>query len=956
MKRKGSPPKSPERKRFKENLKNSDYRDRNYEKNYREQDRGKKDYREYPRENERRYYKEDDSFKRDSRDKRDKYERDNYEREKYERDNYEREHYKDPRRDDYYEKEERREKEIRERQRKEEEEKLKLEEEEKIKQERWKKSQELLEKLKKDKELLQLQKEKLSLNVTPQVKQEVVKNEEISLTNNDDLNRIINSNRSKIKIEEISFLNDTTETSTNKTEVKEEEEEEEDPLDQFMKENTEIINNENLKIEVFQNSTQITSDELNQEEIKNESEENKTTEDEELFHKKFLETLKRKEEEEVILSDNIEKGGMLVDDNSMFYEEDEDDVKKTTVSKKKDLEPVDHSKINYPKFRKNFYIESKDVKNLKPSDILKMRLELEIKVIGKDIPPPIHSFHQTGLNDIILNTIQKLGFKKPFAIQSQAIPAIMKGKDIIGCAKTGSGKTMAFVLPMLRHVLDQPPLKTTDGPIALVLVPNRELAIQIYSDIKKFTVPLKLKVCCVFGGITIANQIANLKRKAHIVVGTPGRLIDLLCSNKGKIINLLRTTFLVIDECDRSFDMGFAPQITKIINNIRPDKQIVMFSATFPKPLEALAKQVMKDPCEILVGGRSVASQTIKQYVEIRTEQSKFLRLLELIGKYYEKGQILIFVDRQSEADILYKDLTSASYSCLSLHGGMEQVERGYTIQQFKTSEKNIMVATSICSRGLDIKELNMVINYNCPNHFEEYIHRVGRTGRAGRKGIAYTFIEPTEDKYSPFLVKALKQSKNEVTKELNDLALEYIEKRKKGLVKGTSSNFGFGGKGYKFDKKESDLRKDEEIKQMKELGIIEEKEKTEKEIEEEKQKMEQKDSETILKALSNVLQSKVKETMISMDSQIYSDEISLSDFPKFVVKNIISDEFLLELKDFTAVKVSVQNKENKLSLLLEGTSKVTIEESKNFILKEIKKQTSIDDEKIDEIDFDLIE
>ncbi|XP_028519678.1 probable ATP-dependent RNA helicase DDX46 [Exaiptasia diaphana] len=208
-------------------------------------------------------------------------------------------------------------------------------------------------------------------------------------------------------------------------------------------------------------------------------------------------------------------------------------------------------------------------------------------------------------------------YEKPTPIQAQAIPAIMSGRDMIGIAKTGSGKTLAFLIPMFRHVKDQPPLERDEGPIGIVMTPTRELAIQIHRECKKFCKALNLRTVCVYGGTGISEQIAELKRGAEIIVCTPGRMIDMLTANNGRVTNCRRCTYLVLDEADRMFDMGFEPQVMRIIDCIRPDRQTVMFSATFPRQMEALARRILDKPVEIQVGGRSVVCSDVDQNVVI---------------------------------------------------------------------------------------------------------------------------------------------------------------------------------------------------------------------------------------------------------------------------------------------------------------------------------------------------
>jgi ATP-dependent RNA helicase DDX46/PRP5 len=332
--------------------------------------------------------------------------------------------------------------------------------------------------------------------------------------------------------------------------------------------------------------------------------------------------------------------------------------------------------------------------------------------------------------------MKKSNYETPTPIQAQAIPAIMSGRDLIGIAKTGSGKTLAFALPMLHHVLDQPPLDYKDGPIAVILTPTRELAIQIYNECKKFCKPLKLHAICVYGGTGISEQIADLKRGAEIVVCTPGWMIDMLSANSGRVTNFKRTTYVVLDEADRMFDLGFEPQVMRIVGNIRPDRQTVMFSATFPQQMEALARKILSKPVEVQVGGRRVVCKDVEQSVIVIEDHQKFFKLLELVllGIYHEKGSMPVFVERQETADQLLRDLMKSSYPCLALHGSMDQFDRDSTISDFKNGAVKVLVATSVAARGLNVKQLILVINYDCPNHYEDYVHRCGRTGRNEKK------------------------------------------------------------------------------------------------------------------------------------------------------------------------------------------------------------------------------
>lgn len=506
--------------------------------------------------------------------------------------------------------------------------------------------------------------------------------------------------------------------------------------------------------------------------------------------------------------------GRLFQSDGDLEEEDEEGPRegpKTALEilqeqvKKKELKAVDHARVDYLPIRKKLYIVPRALHGHSDAELNRRREALEIKVRGKGCPAPLETWEQSGLPDRVLGLLRKYKLAEPFPIQRQALPAIMAGRDIIGVAKTGSGKTLAFLLPMLRHILDQEasfPLGEGEGPIGMVMAPARELAVQIHTEAKKFCRPLGLRCVAVYGGAGIGDQIGELKRGAHIVVCTPGRMIDILTMQAGKLMSLSRVSFVVMDEADRMFDMGFEPQIKMILTNIRPDRQTVLFSATFPKQVESLARKVLAFPLEILVGGRSVASDAITQYVEVREEgEEKYMRLLQLLGVWYEKGNVLIFVDTQQKCDNLFADLMRSGYPCLSLHGGMDQMDRDSTIHDFKSRARTLMVATSVAGRGLDVPELCCVINYACPNHLEDYVHRVGRTGRAGRKGTAYTFLTSDEEQYAPLLLKALTQSKQEVPPELRAMAEAFQQKVTAGTAHWAGS--GFGGKGFTFEDSE---------------------------------------------------------------------------------------------------------------------------------------------------------
>uniref|UniRef100_A0A672GAC5 Probable ATP-dependent RNA helicase DDX46 n=1 Tax=Salarias fasciatus TaxID=181472 RepID=A0A672GAC5_SALFA len=521
------------------------------------------------------------------------------------------------------------------------------------------------------------------------------------------------------------------------------------------------------------------------------------------------------------------KGELMENDqDAMEYSSEEEEVDLQTAltgfqtKQRKVLEPVDHGKIQYEPYRKNFYVEVPELARMTAEEVNSYRLELEgITVKGKGCPKPIKAWVQCGVSMKILSALKKHSYEKPTPIQAQAIPAIMSGRDLIGIAKTGSGKTIAFLLPMFRHIMDQRPLEESEGPISVIMTPTRELALQITKECKKFSKPLGLRVVCVYGGTGISEQIAELKRGAEIIVCTPGRMIDMLGANSGRVTNLRRATYVVLDEADRMFDMGFEPQVMRIVDNVRPDRQTVMFSATFPRAMEALARRILVKPIEVQVGGRSVVCSDVEQHVLVIDEEKKFLKLLEILGHYQEKGSVIIFVDKQEHADGLLKDLMKASYPCMSLHGGIDQYDRDSIINDFKNGACRLMVATSVAARGLDVKQLILVVNYNCPNHYEDYVHRAGRTGRAGNKGYAYTFITEDQVRYAGDIIKALELSGSPVPAELERLWSSFKDQQK-AEGKTIKSSSGFSGKGFKFDETEHALANERKKLQKAALGL----------------------------------------------------------------------------------------------------------------------------------------
>ncbi|KAI1675239.1 DEAD/DEAH box helicase [Pyrenophora tritici-repentis] len=508
---------------------------------------------------------------------------------------------------------------------------------------------------------------------------------------------------------------------------------------------------------------------------------------------------------------------------------DEDINQLRAVKKKKrEVITVDHEKVEYEPFRKNFYTEPAEISQMKPEEVADLRFELDgIKVNPDNVPRPVTKWAQMGLLQATMDVFTQVRYEKPTAIQSQAIPIAESGRDLIGVAKTGSGKTLAFGIPMIRHILDQRPLKPSDGPIGLILAPTRELSLQIVHELKPFLAASGITIKCAYGGQPISEQIAMLKRGGiHILCATAGRLIDLISCNSGRVLSFKRITYVVLDEADRMFDMGFEPQVMKILANVRPDRQTILFSATMPKNMHALAKKALKDPVEIIIGGKSKVAAEITQIISVvpPSYDKKINNTLLHLGRLFdedENAQVLIFTERQETAEDLLSKLYKAKYfSVNTIHGAKDQTDRNEAISDFKQGVLSILIATSVAARGLDVPGLAMVFNFDCPTHLEDYVHRCGRTGRAGNKGTAITLIEnPGQERFAVHIAKALKESGTEVPEEVQQMANTFHQKCKEGTEKYYG---GFGGKKGGLDKldKARALEKKRERQQLKLEGV----------------------------------------------------------------------------------------------------------------------------------------
>lgn len=441
------------------------------------------------------------------------------------------------------------------------------------------------------------------------------------------------------------------------------------------------------------------------------------------------------------------------------------------------LRAPDWSKVELIQFQKDFYQEHPEVSKMPPEEIESFRREHEITVQGDGIPNPIRTFEESCFPEYLLSEILKAGFKAPTPIQAQGWPMALSGRDMIGIAETGSGKTLAFLLPAIVHINAQPLLQRGDGPIVLVLAPTRELACQIRDECGKFGSSSRIKFTCIYGGMPKGEQARDLRNGVEIVIATPGRLIDFLESGT---TNLRRVTYLVFDEADRMLDMGFEPQLRSIVTQIRPDRQTLMWTATWPKEVRAIAADFTHDPIQVNIGSVNLSSnEAVVQVVKIVQPSDKNRKLYDELDKYNDGSRVLVFCGTKKTCDDVTRSLRQDGFPALSIHGDKSQQERDWVLAEFKNGASPIMVATDVASRGIDVKDVKLVVNYDFPTQIEDYVHRVGRTGRAGAKGKAVTFFTLDDAKKASALVEILKESHQEVPSELARMG---------GYVSGASS------------------------------------------------------------------------------------------------------------------------------------------------------------------------
>ncbi|KAH7305153.1 ATP-dependent RNA helicase ded1 [Rhexocercosporidium sp. MPI-PUGE-AT-0058] len=420
--------------------------------------------------------------------------------------------------------------------------------------------------------------------------------------------------------------------------------------------------------------------------------------------------------------------------------------------------------------------------------------DIPVEASGTNVPEPVLRFTNPPLDDHLIRNIELAHYKVPTPVQKYSIPIVMGGRDLMACAQTGSGKTGGFLFPILSQAFINGPSPAPAGsganfgrqrkayPTSLILAPTRELVSQIYDESRKFAYRSWVRPCVVYGGADIGSQLRQIERGCDLLVATPGRLVDLI--ERGRI-SLCNIKYLVLDEADRMLDMGFEPQIRRIVEGEDmpgvQDRQTLMFSATFPRDIQMLARDFLKDYVFLSVGRVGSTSENITQKVEYVEDMDKRSVLLDILHTH-GAGLTLIFVETKRMADSLSDFLINQNFPATSIHGDRTQRERERALEMFRNGRCPILVATAVAARGLDIPNVTHVVNYDLPTDIDDYVHRIGRTGRAGNTGISTAFFNRGNRGVVRDLIDLLKEANQDVPAFLENIARE--------------GSFGGGGRG----------------------------------------------------------------------------------------------------------------------------------------------------------------
>lgn len=409
----------------------------------------------------------------------------------------------------------------------------------------------------------------------------------------------------------------------------------------------------------------------------------------------------------------------------------------------------------------------KKLEHMRERDWRIFKEDFNISTKGGAIPDPMRSWAESNLPKKLLDVVAQVGYTEPSAVQRAAIPIALQSRDLIGVAVTGSGKTAAFLLPLLVYISELPALNDltkTDGPYAVILAPTRELAQQIEIEARKFATPLGFTCVSIVGGHSLEEQAYNLRDGAEIIIATPGRLVDCI---ERRVLVLGQCCYVIMDEADRMIDLGFEEPVNKILDalpvaNMKPDseeaenvhimsqhlggkdryRQTMMYTATMPSAVERIARKYLRRPAIVTIGNVGEAVETVEQRVEfVAGEDKRKKRLGELLSSREFQPPVIVFVNIKRNCDAVARDIKHMGFSSVTLHGGKTQEQREAALASLRSGSTDVLVATDLAGRGIDVPDVSLVVNFNMAGNIESYTHRIGRTGRAGKSGVAITFL-----------------------------------------------------------------------------------------------------------------------------------------------------------------------------------------------------------------------
>ncbi|BAF28584.1 DEAD-box ATP-dependent RNA helicase 52C [Oryza sativa Japonica Group] len=440
--------------------------------------------------------------------------------------------------------------------------------------------------------------------------------------------------------------------------------------------------------------------------------------------------------------------------------------------------------------------------------------DIPVETSGREVPPPVGTFAEIDLGQALNDNIRRCKYVRPTPVQRYAIPISLAGRDLMACAQTGSGKTAAFCFPIISGIMRGPPAQRpqrggmrTACPLALILSPTRELSMQIHEEARKFSYQTGVRVVVAYGGAPINQQLRDLERGVDILVATPGRLVDLLERAR---VSLQSIRYLALDEADRMLDMGFEPQVRRIVEQMDMPppgaRQTMLFSATFPKEIQRMASDFLENYIFLAVGRVGSSTDLIVQRVEFVQEADKRSHLMDLLHAQRDSATpgkptlTLVFVETKRGADSLEHWLCMNGFPATSIHGDRNQQEREYALRSFKSGHTPILVATDVAARGLDIPHVAHVVNFDLPNDIDDYVHRIGRTGRAGKSGLATAFFNENNSSMARSLAELMQESNQEVPAWLSRYAARPSYGGGGGRNRRSGGGSRFGGRDFRRD------------------------------------------------------------------------------------------------------------------------------------------------------------